>query len=178
LRIFSTKKNHQKSSDRREVGSVLIEMSIVLPVCLLFFLGIIEIGRLLAQYSWVQQTTYNAAFLGSGMTESLVGTDPTRVAKKLFDNLNYSKNALTDPEMSANYNGISQTVEISIQSNLNLLTNFYPIDVDVTSTAPSVIVNFDAGDPKVFANSDPEAFFDCDGNPCADGTACGAAICP
>lgn len=160
-----------KQSLRKDKGGVLIEMSVVLPLCLLFLLGILELGRVLAQYSWVQQTTYNAALLGSGLTSTNIEAAPVTTAGNLFAHLNASKGALTEPGISASYNegsviGVNDTVSITIQSDLNLLTNFFPIKLNNTTTAPSVTVFYPPQILTEFGNGNGE-FYDCDGNLCA-----------
>lgn len=161
---------------RQTRGGVLVEFAIVLPLCVFFFMGIIEIGRLLAQYSWVQQTAYNAAFLGSGLSEGSIETGPINVVNTLFPKLNEDKNAMAAPVVGTRYFE-NDAIQVGIKSDLNRLTGFFPVDVDVKTFAPSVIIDFEAGDPKVFANSDPVEYYDCDGNSCG-GTPCGPSVCP
>ncbi len=162
-------------NNESQKGGVLVEFAVVLPLCVFFFMGVLEIGRLLAQYSWVQQTAYNAAFLGSGLTESTVETAPRTVVKTLFPKLNESKNAMAVPHVGTRYID-NDAIQVSIKSDLNRLTTFFPVDVDVQAFAPSVIVDFDAGDPKVFANSNPVQYYDCDGNSCG-GSPCAPDVC-
>ena len=160
-------------------GNVLVELSIVLPLCLFFLVGILEIGRLLAQYSWVQQTGYNAAFLGSGMTQSAAGVSPTAIVNTLFAKLNQQKNALQAPVVTSSYNdyGPNSTISVSINSNMNLLSNIYPLRVGVTTVAPSTVGQFNPGTLDDFGNGEPGVLFDCTGNPCVSGGSCGTS-CP
>lgn len=53
------------SKRARQNGAVLVEFSLILPMMLLFFFGLIEIGRMFSQVSWFARVNYEAALAGS-----------------------------------------------------------------------------------------------------------------
>lgn len=166
----------------RQHGGALVEFAIALPICLLVIFGVFEIGRLLAQYSWVQQTSYNSAFLGSGFTLTSPQTDPNYVAATLYNKSNIvAKNAMQQsPSIDVN-NTTSSSISVRIDGDLNLLTNLYPLDIDVTSYSIKFTQNVVPGSTVYFENfsdSSGPTFFNCDGSPCGNNSACSADVCP
>ena len=164
-------------------GSVLTEMVVVLPLCLLFMIGMLEVGRLLAQYSWVQQTTYNAAILGSGLTTTDVVASPEVVANSLFNKLNQAKGNMSQPKIRAAYRpghnpGIDDTVSVNVRSNLNLISNFYPLSINNTTTSPSASFAYTVTDINSFDNGIAGQFYNCSGTLCSTPGPCAPAVCP
>lgn len=154
-----------------ERGSVISEMAVILPLLVLLLFGTFEIGRLLAQYSWIQQTSYNAAFLGSGLTDNNFSTGPAATgAQKDYNKVNSLKNAMAAPNIGATFDPIGNTVAVQIQGQMNLLSKMFPMDVNVTSTGPSSILNYNPGNLSNFENNGSTEQYDCDGQPCTVGS--------
>ncbi len=182
-KLSTYKSRHNESHN--EKGNVLVEMAVVFPLCLFFLLGILELGRILAQYSWVQQTTYNAAFLGSGLSTTDVALAPSSTASTLFSFLNSTKSALSVlPVVTTTYNdpdftpGVNDTVSVNIQTNLNMLSQFYPSSLNTTTTAPSVVIGYSFTDLNEFENGLTNQYYDCGGSLCSPAsTACALAPC-
>lgn len=54
-----------KKSPRDLRGGVMVETAICIPVLIIFFFGILEVGRALVQMSWVQRSAYNSTLLAT-----------------------------------------------------------------------------------------------------------------
>jgi hypothetical protein len=160
-------KSNKRRNDR---GGAFLEFALVFPLCILFAFGIFELGRLFAQYSWVQQTTYNAAFLGSGYTLTSNQTDPVAVATKLYDLQNSaSRNPMTLQPSITKINRGDGSIQIGISGQLRMLLPGNPLGLNVSSTSPELMIPYSAGDPNIFENADN--FYNC------DGSACGSSLC-
>lgn len=62
-------KNHEYRTEER--GSVFIELAIVLPLILLFIVGMLELGRVFRSLSWLNQTAFNVARAGAENPDSM-----------------------------------------------------------------------------------------------------------
>ena len=158
-------------------GGALLEFALALPLCIFLVFGVFELGRLLIQYSWIQQTSYNAALLGSGFTLSSPNTEPGVVAAQLYALSNSAnKNSMTRSPQVSIVNPSADTIEVGINGQMNLLTNFYPLGVDVKSRAPTIIIPYSAGSANQFGNYNG-GYYDCNGNLCGGNLACSPVSC-
>ena len=63
--------SHSSSgSQANDEGSVLTEFAIVLPLLVVFFLGISGLGQLLGHVTWISQTTYAAAMFAADVPQA------------------------------------------------------------------------------------------------------------
>ena len=150
-----------------ENGGAFLEFALVFPLCLVFLFGIFELGRMLSQYSWVQQTTYNAAFLGSGLTTNSNQTLPQDVAARLYSLQNAAaRNPMTS---QPDINILSRTdgsMEVGISGPMKMIMPGTPLSLKVSSVSPGLLVPYNAGDLNRFENA--SEFYDCNGNPCGN----------
>jgi hypothetical protein len=165
----------------RQDGGALVEFAIALPVCILIIFGVFELGRLLAQYSWVQQTSYNSAFLGSGFTLTSPQTEPNYVATELYNQNNrVARNAMNqNPTIDIN-NSTASSITVRVDGAMNLLTNLYPLGVDISSYSVRFSQNISLGNTLSFENfSDQNGpfYFHCAGEPCGPDPACSPDVC-
>lgn len=166
-----------KSTTHSHRGGALLEFALALPLCFFLVFGIYELGRLLIQYSWIQQTSYNAALLGSGFTLASPNTEPGVVANELYSISNAAnKNSMaSSPEISV-VNPTNNTLEVGIASQMNLLTNLYPLGVDVRSRAPTITIPYSMGSPNVFSNYNG-GYYNCAGQICGGNLTCSPSSC-
>lgn len=173
---------HSRFQQRcRQHGGALVEFAIALPVCLLIIFGVFELGRLLAQYSWIQQTSYNSAFLGSGFTLTSPQTEPNYVAAELWNKSNsVSKNSMEQIPVINVSNSAASSITVRIDGDMNLLTNLYPLSVDVSSYSVQFTQSSNLGNTLSFENySDLNgpSFFNCNGEVCGPIADCSPDVC-
>lgn len=173
--FFPKKSSKNRNSSHR--GGALLEFAIALPLCIFLVFGIFELGRLLVQYSWVQQTSYNAALLGSGFTLSSPNTEPGVVANELYALSNAAnKNSMTQSPVISIINPSSNTIAVGIAGQMNLLSSFYPLGINVSSQAPTITIPYEMGSPNQFVN-DSGGYYDCAGQVCGGNLACSPPSC-
>src|SRR5258706_8818283 len=71
FRLFS--KPHIDKTRRRERAQGLLEFAMILPLMLLFLLGVVEVGRMLAIYSSVSASARQSARYGAVIGDSGLG---------------------------------------------------------------------------------------------------------
>ena len=156
----------KSNKSRNDRGGAFLEFALVFPLCVLFVFGIFELGRLLAQYSWVQQTTYNAAFLGSGYTLSSNQTEPAAVASKLYNLHNSAARNPMTQQPSIRTISLDGSIQVGIAGQMEMLFPGNSLGLNVSSASPGLMIQYPLGDPNIFQNADN--FYDCNGNPCGN----------
>ena len=89
-------------------GSALVELCLVLPVIIFLMISVLSVGRVLEQFAWLSQTTYQAYLLGSEEWDnSFVPPQPygkrTNIMKARFELLKRGNQGIARP---ANFNNI------------------------------------------------------------------------
>lgn len=134
-------------SDR---GSALMEFAITFPLCIFFFFGVLAFGRLLVQAIWVQQTGYNAAYMGADVSETVVAEFMNNIVDTLSGFQN--KNVKNQVDIEA-YNPGTDSVEVTFKADLKMITSFSPLSISVRTVGPNVLVdNVAPGNPNLFEN--------------------------
>jgi len=146
------------TSYKAQKGSVLVEFTLVLPLLLILFVGILELGRALNETSWLIQASYQSAKLGSESPRSYGeqamssrGLLMSQLQNKFVDtdSINITPEYLDD-----------DLVSTSISGKLNVLTPYLPINLSVRIVGPYLLRSAGSVDNLgVFSNPPSE-------NPC------------
>lgn len=155
----------------KEHGNAFIELAVILPLLLFTFFGMLEIGRLIAQYLWLQQTAYNAAIGGGGVVDEHPQSAMARISTELWG---YQNKDMQSEVLSPKFNTASPTLEMEISADLNMITNSASLSISQKAVAGNPYYTAFAMDALgKFEN--PPGEFDCGFNPCqgCSPTSCG-----
>lgn len=111
-----------------QCGASIVEFALFIPILILFFLGLVELGRLLSQITWVGQTAYQAVMIG-GETSDVIGA--AVMAKRVEELSELQDSQLTDQLNFIDppvYDEENQTVSVRLGGEVNQLLNA-PIDL-------------------------------------------------
>ncbi|RMG42208.1 MAG: hypothetical protein D6719_06990 [Candidatus Dadabacteria bacterium] len=140
----------------REGGGAILEFLVVLPILLLFFIGLTELGRLFSSYVWVSQNTYLATLTGTEMHED-VGPEASRnTYEKLYQVQNKDLDGFSDQDVNVTYDLTDRTVRVEAKDSLIPL--FGKLNLDYTESLGQLSLKVDYTGPILLAN--PEAFAD------------------
>jgi Flp pilus assembly protein TadG len=158
----------------RSFGGAMLEFVVVLPLCLFVVFGAFELGRLLSQYIWVQQTSFNAAYLGSSHTANNPGNDPSYVMDTLYPlNNGAARNSMTaNPSLSVTSD--ASNLAAGIAGRMNAWLPLMPLRLKVVTSSSKFIISYSPGEVNSFANDN--VYYDCSGQPCA-GPTCAPPEC-
>jgi len=167
--------NHQKS-----VGAAMVEFAIVLPLMMLLFSGLLEIGRVLSQLNWLSQTAFSLITLHGGTPKDYA---PQLVSVR-FDRLKTAKlNEFSKVGLTVNYPeplfgdsyyrtvNEAEVVGMKLSATIRPLTTIlgFTIPVSIEVTGPFLIPDkSNAGNLGQFQNPSPY-LYDCSGRPCTNG---------
>jgi len=107
-------------------GASIVEFMIILPLLLLLFIGLFEVGRMMAQVETLSQGLCSAALFGAG----LPGTTAERkdltekMAYRLFDSSvkkEFDQNPPVTPTFEAQFDSITNSVRLSFQGVLRVI---------------------------------------------------------
>ncbi|RMD84539.1 MAG: pilus assembly protein [Candidatus Dadabacteria bacterium] len=153
-------------------GNVLVEFAFAMPLLLALFAGLVELGSLLAQYLWIQQVSYNAAFVASGLLGGDSSGDPSEIVNTLYKIHNSDNRMYSQYYLNSVFNPASDTVTVELKARMNPMTGITPfaagrfhLDIGTLSSSPAFDLNSSGGTSKRFANSGN--YYDCDGSPLA-----------
>lgn len=127
-----------------EAGSVITEFAIVLPLLVVFFLGISGMGQLLGHVTWISQTTYAAALFAADVPQSdgaakvqsetarLKGIQARGQVTGTWDAPIYFNGAITGKPI----------VSVSVPAHVSpFMRTFFATDVGVSVAAPYLVPN-------------------------------------
>ena len=120
----------------------IVEFVVVLPLLVLFFIGIFELGRKLGQINWLSQTTFNAAYVGAGAPGGEVSRveDTKKLAAELFFASRYGEfKSAPDftPTFVVSFDDQKDYVAVQFQGDLRpLLSAVFGLNVQVASYLP------------------------------------------
>lgn len=180
-----------------ERGGVIVELSLVTPVLLLIFGGLLSVGRVVNQLSWMSQTAYQSVLLGAEFNNR---TDREGRMTRRSEDLRtaaVSTNQSTAHVMwvpmtpGQDYGGVPRTVVAEVHGGLESV--FGPVEsFQIRTRVAGPILAFDAtslGDlsrfespTQVGCNGLPGScprIVDCGGNPVATSCPCltGDIVC-
>ena len=160
---------------RRSNGASMVEFAIFVPFLIILFFGLVELGRLLSEYTWVAQATYQTAMLGSE-TSLAIRNNAMEKRKSQLKNLqgsNLEGELVLTPQNEEDPN--NRYVRVSLQGRLfNLLNSNYGLNLNVSAAAPILLMNSDLP-VNLETPQDSGCVYSCEGTPiCCDGS-CAAA---
>lgn len=189
--ISSKKINSQKSSGE-SAGAALVEFAIVLPLMVLIFSGLLEIGRVLSELNWISQTAFNLVALHGGTPKSyapqLMNDRFNRLKTAKINEFSRVGLTVSDPqplfEGGSYYQHLANGTEVvgiklaaSIQPLTTILEFSLPVNIEVTG--PFLLPDTSAAGPfEEFQN--PSLLYNCDGVQCENGKGgkeCGGGNC-
>lgn len=161
MKVFSFAKSNQ--------GNALIEFLIVLPVIILFLVGIFETGRLLTQVSMVANSSYEAVMVGSEIRGE--GTE-LAMDDRAFFLYDLQNEQYLNPTITSSFDSDNDTVTVEISTDLRPLLNFIPLHVKTVTTGPMLVLDSNINeDYNAFANPPPCGYI-CAAPPPAPGNSC------
>ncbi|MBN8547769.1 MAG: pilus assembly protein [Deltaproteobacteria bacterium] len=123
-------------------GSVLLEFAIVVPLLVVFFLGISGIGQLLGHVTWISQTTYAAALFAADVPQP---DGPAKV-QQATERLSEAQNR---GQVSGDWNAPVYTVgqitgkpivSVSVPANVSpLVSAMFSSSIGVSVAAPYLV---------------------------------------
>jgi len=129
-------------------GSVLTEFVIVVPLLLVFFLGITGVGQLVGNVTWISQTTYAGARLGADLPHAdgpgRVATETGRLKELQYRGqiANQQGNWTVVTSYSTGAVTGKPIVNVSVDARISPLAKaFLPMDIGVSVAAPYLVPN-------------------------------------
>ncbi|WKZ57046.1 MAG: pilus assembly protein [Bdellovibrionota bacterium] len=155
-------------------GAALVEFAIVLPLLILFIQILMHIGWAFTQLTWVSQTTYHVAMVGS---ENPVngGQGPMLGRKDFLEQIQnrWMHGPLGD---AIEYDEENSTVAVTLNGQVPAILWAFTQGMGVRVTAPVLVAgDGEVGDLNRFVNPDP--FYDCEGNECEGSGPCEPTQC-
>jgi Flp pilus assembly protein TadG len=125
-----------KSNQRRGYGQSIVELTIMLPILLLFLVGALDLGRALQAYVVVNQAAREAARYGTINGQDVAGM--TQVALDEIERGGLNRDAASVSVLSAL---TGSPVRVTVQYNFLLVTTFWSNDpVILRSTVEMVVL--------------------------------------
>lgn len=164
FRDQSRRARHRSTHD----GAALVEFAIVLPLLILFIQILMHIGWAFTQLTWVSQTAFHVAMIGSENPVN-AGQGQMLARKDLLDTLQrrWMSGPLEDNLTYPNA-GADRTVSVQLQGEVPAI--LWPISqaLNVRLVSPVLVAgDGDVGNLNQFAN--PDDRYDCEGNVCTGG---------
>jgi len=170
----TTERSLLKFSSQKDRGASMVEFAIFVPILVLLFIGLVEMGRLLSEYTWVAQASYQTALLGSETLPSLGQPVMEKRKQDLYQiQGKHLQSSLVMPTPSYQTGASDRYVQIQMQGEMTrLLKSSYNMDLSVSSTAPLLLLNLTPpSDLNTFSND--VCSYDCAGVKC-----CGVGCAP
>lgn len=173
-------------------GSVITECLLVIPVMLIIFSGLVELGRTFSQINWVANTSYEVAMVGGGTPQSSWDLAMQSRYSQLKDIPYYKVNM---PSATVNqFNPLdtpagslpARSVGVQIRATLPTLLSYVSPTFDVHAVAPMLVLgNGLPGQLSVFQNATEGGsprYYNCAGQPLPIGSgycsSCLPEACP
>ena len=136
--------NRPSSKQANNDGSVLLEFAIVLPLLLVFFLGISGIGQLLGHVTWISQTTYAAAMFAADVPQP-DGAAKVELETNRLSTVQNRGQVSGQWDAPVYFNGEftgKPIVSVSVPAHVTpLLNSMFGADVGVSVAAPYLVPN-------------------------------------
>lgn len=141
-------------------GAVLAELAFVLPVLLLFLFGILELGRLFSQVSWLANVSYISVLTGG---ENPPGPQGEIAMNGKFDQLApLQSQALGSISRTPLYHINDDLVEMSVSTRVKTISPALSLPLALKLVGPMLVLDPTvAGSMNDFDN--PSCLYDCNG---------------
>ncbi|MBN8548387.1 MAG: pilus assembly protein [Deltaproteobacteria bacterium] len=159
-------------------GVVLVELAVVIPLLVLILVvGVLELGRLFTQMSWLANVSYVSVLAGS---ESPPGAPGELAMHSKFDQLfNLQSQAILTHTSSPLYRQAEDMVEMDVQATVKTLTPIISLPVSMKLVGPMLALDpAAAGNLNEFKN--PNCLYNCNGvvtSCCGSYSGCAALVC-
>lgn len=146
-------------------GAVLAESAIAIPFLIVIVSGLLGVGRLLSQMTWLNQTLYHVALLGA---QNVPGSGEPKMLRRALDLCDFQDaNLISDCALARAYvdDGHGNTrVEVTLNAQVRPLKSNLPVKIDLALqvAAPYLVPSFSASNLSQF--NAPNKFYDCEGN--------------
>ena len=155
-------------------GIALTEFAIIVPLFLLVTLGVIVLGRTLAQWDWFQQTGYNAVRKSAEVRPA----DAARMAEKMGAYLaDFQDDDLKSRSFTGEYDAGSDSVRMMFAGAVSDAGSMKGGELGVMTEGPNLLIEFTEMNPDGFENIIGR-FYNCQGLPCSVGGNCPPSFCP
>jgi len=155
-------------------GIALTEFAIMVPLFLLVTLGVIVLGRTLAQWYWFQQTGYNAVRKSAEVRPA----DAARMAEKMGAYLaDFQDSDLKSRSFNGQYEASRDSVRMMFVGELAEAGSATGGKLGVMTEGPNLLIEFTETNPDGFENIIGR-FYNCQGLPCSGGGHCPPSFCP
>lgn len=173
--------NSNYKSKSQDTGAALVEFLITFPLLLLLFSGVLELGRMYSQLTWVSNIGYEVAWVGSASKQGPAGLNDMAAKHALLSSISRfhklsAAPAMTTPQYNAS---IPNTVSVEINANVSPLMNMFSGNMKSKITSPMLASSGAANGPMdQFVN--PSCLYDCSGNRitgCCSSSTCAPSSC-
>lgn len=149
------------NSDR---GAVLAEAAIAIPFLIVVMSGLLGAGRLLSQLTWLNQTLYHAALLGS---QNVAGSGEQKMVRRALNLCEFQDAALiSDCGLAGTYvlgGSANPHVEVTLNAAVRPLKANLPVKIDLSLrvAAPYLVPNLASSNLSEF--NAPNRYYNCEG---------------
>jgi hypothetical protein len=165
------KKSRQRNP---ESGTVFIDSAISIPFLLILVFGVIAVGRLFNQVTWLMQTSYESVMASSQVIEYTGKNETYRIKNMFQDELNRDMQGV-----ALNHQYVTESdvdlVKVGLTGDLFPVQMMGTVGLSVELTGPHIGKGF--GLPEDAAFDTLNGPYDCDGAVCTAGTDCPTDPC-
>lgn len=147
---------------KKSSGAVLHEFALVVPLLMLFLIGIVETSRIISNIPMVAQAVYQSALVGGETQENAGIAVMNGQVNKFFEIQDHALNSQT---VNAVYNNENNTVFVEVTANLNAVYESFPLSLKVGAVGPNMLAFDGMPDTTGFANGNN--YYNCEGSPVA-----------
>jgi|GEM_PF-5108080 len=120
---------------RNNLGAVMSEFVIIVPLLVIFLTGILEFGRTLNQVAWLSQTSYEAARVGGNSAAPQGQAAMTRVANLYYDLLGRELEG-DSSSVIGSYDSEERLVRVELNDKVKVLLGAYELDLKFELAGP------------------------------------------
>lgn len=148
------------SRKQADQGAALVEFALVLPVLIIFFIGITELGRAFTARAAIDTSSYWAARSGAGAAAT-VRSDVMGATFAKLNSINPASSAITYISFASDLTSPG-IIRATVNSTMRKITNSTALDLHSAYTSVDLTPPITDSDYSNFGNS---GAFDCDGKP-------------
>ena len=173
------KRNNSPKSNSS--GAALVEFLITFPLLLLLFSGVLELGRMYSQLTWVSNIGYEVAWAGAASPQGPAGMADMAAKHALLSSITKFHKLSAPPAMPNpvyNTSG-SNTVSVEIDANVSPMMNMFSGNLRSKITSP-MLASSGAGSGPMDRFMNPSCLYSCNGvqiSPCCSSSACAPSHC-
>lgn len=175
-----------KFQNSGERGSVFTELALVMPILFFVMSGLLSVGQTLSQISWLAQSAYQVALVGSEQNDSVAAIGAMQARSDLLVQNNRASSSVFGQTQSAtvtpSYDSVNGIVKVEYTAGLiNIWGGALPIPLKLSIAGP-ILANATTS-PGSLGQPENTGYFNCSGvriaapstTPCYSG--CSASAC-